>query len=668
MAYAALQHRAIDASGNLLTNVDIRVKREIAGQPLAVLYSDRDGNTQISNPTVGGFFADGKIRVHVIGGAYQVELLISGVVVDTFRYVAVGRGAEGDFGLGDAWVTPEMFGPVGTANDDAVVQAAIDSGKSVMILQNHQFVAGVTMTASFNGKKLCGVNDSTLFFSENAIPLLTLDSSGGEITRVTIESLGLLGDSDVTGEAGILLMGDEFIQDNSFLNLRFWNTDSGIKDVTAVSENNWNTYTNLKFQQTVERGLYFTKGSGTGNTITSCTFKTSVAGIQYGDGTEDVGDIIIAGCHFGGSGAGIKAIGGNSYGHLLSGGACQFDAGLTYSLDLEDMQRVSFAATNWGGGTDVRFVNCTSIDLQLSYVVTPTQVTANQNNYSPTDLAYAKALRVSTDASRQFTGLAKGWDGRNLRWINAGAQDQVLVDSSGSSSVGSRFYFGGQNITVRPGYHVDLVYDGANGVWQGSVALTPMTSAQLAALLTDETGSGAAVFGTSPTISAATLSGTTNLTGGQIAFPASQSASANANTLDDYEEFTFTPVFSFAAAGDWAGTYNIQLAFGTKVGNCVTYQIDVSFSAFTHTSASGNAQITGSPFTAAASPSVQRGGLRWNGITKTNYTEMTCGFSAGTATMIFTGSGSGQAASNIVAADMPTGGTPRLSCYGHYYV
>jgi len=37
------------------------------------------------------------------------------------------------------------------------------------------------------------------------------------------------------------------------------------------------------------------------------------------------------------------------------------------------------------------------------------------------------------------------------------------------------------------------------------------------------------------------ITGTMNLAGGQIKFPATQNSSADANTLDDYEEGTWTP-------------------------------------------------------------------------------------------------------------------------------
>ena len=58
---------------------------------------------------------------------------------------------------------------------------------------------------------------------------------------------------------------------------------------------------------------------------------------------------------------------------------------------------------------------------------------------------------------------------------------------------------------------------------------------------------------TSPTIATPTFTGqatipTINLTGGQITFPATQSASSDANTLDDYEEGNWTPRNSSATA------------------------------------------------------------------------------------------------------------------------
>lgn len=65
--------------------------------------------------------------------------------------------------------------------------------------------------------------------------------------------------------------------------------------------------------------------------------------------------------------------------------------------------------------------------------------------------------------------------------------------------------------------------------------------------------------------------GNIGLFGGQIKFPASQSASSDANTLDDYEEGTWTPTYG----GNSTYTSN-QYGIYTKIGNIVTVHFDVT--------------------------------------------------------------------------------------------
>src|SRR3990167_5810415 len=55
--------------------------------------------------------------------------------------------------------------------------------------------------------------------------------------------------------------------------------------------------------------------------------------------------------------------------------------------------------------------------------------------------------------------------------------------------------------------------------------------------------------------------------GGQIKFPGTQNASSNVNTLDDYEEGTWTPVLTFATAGDLSVAYSVQVGSYVKIGN-----------------------------------------------------------------------------------------------------
>ena len=80
--------------------------------------------------------------------------------------------------------------------------------------------------------------------------------------------------------------------------------------------------------------------------------------------------------------------------------------------------------------------------------------------------------------------------------------------------------------------------------------------------------------------------------GSGIQFPATQVASANANTLDDYEEGTFTPT-AFGATTAGTTTYNGQNGYYTKIGRQVTASLYVSYSSMTGT---GTLKIGGLPF------------------------------------------------------------------------
>jgi hypothetical protein len=78
-----------------------------------------------------------------------------------------------------------------------------------------------------------------------------------------------------------------------------------------------------------------------------------------------------------------------------------------------------------------------------------------------------------------------------------------------------------------------------------------------------------------------------------ITFPATQVASSDANTLDDYEEGTFTPtIVGSTSAG--TGTYTTNTGKYTKIGNFVTFQVYINWTAHTGT---GNMRIGNLPFT-----------------------------------------------------------------------
>jgi len=96
-----------------------------------------------------------------------------------------------------------------------------------------------------------------------------------------------------------------------------------------------------------------------------------------------------------------------------------------------------------------------------------------------------------------------------------------------------------------------------------------------------------------------TLTGLLNLGSiGQIKFPATQNASSDANTLDDYEEGTWTPSFT----GDGSNptiTYNTRLGTYVKIGRIVYFSF--RFYLTSKSGGSGNLFVSGLPFTIISS-------------------------------------------------------------------
>jgi hypothetical protein len=150
--------------------------------------------------------------------------------------------------------------------------------------------------------------------------------------------------------------------------------------------------------------------------------------------------------------------------------------------------------------------------------------------------------------------------------------------------------------------HVSGVLPVANGGTNASTAsITSFNN------ITGYTASGATgttstnlVFSTSATLTtpkATTTIGVGNATaaasGAGITFPATQSDSSDPNTLDDYEEGTWTPT----AKGDGGSanqTYSVQAGYYTKVGNQVTATFRIILTS-TGTP-SGSAIVGGLPF------------------------------------------------------------------------
>ncbi len=110
----------------------------------------------------------------------------------------------------------------------------------------------------------------------------------------------------------------------------------------------------------------------------------------------------------------------------------------------------------------------------------------------------------------------------------------------------------------------------------------------------------------------ALTAGSLVVTNGQVAFPVAQNASTDVNTLDDYEEGSWTPVIG-GSGGTSGQTYSTQIGRYIKVGKQVTvWGACVLTVKGTITT---NVQVQGLPFTSDAGTGLFAiGSVRWTSL------------------------------------------------------
>lgn len=132
--------------------------------------------------------------------------------------------------------------------------------------------------------------------------------------------------------------------------------------------------------------------------------------------------------------------------------------------------------------------------------------------------------------------------------------------------------------------------------------------------LTYNSTTGQFGISTTPTFSTVTLSG------GQLVFPATQNPSSNANTLDDYEEGTWSPTIAFggASSGVTYGAGNAGVY--VKIGRAIFLHFLLQLTS--KGVSTGNAAIGGLPF-AASTTAWTGGSVRYGGMNEPgNYATM----------------------------------------------
>ncbi|MFH1342847.1 MAG: hypothetical protein ABIL01_16840 [Pseudomonadota bacterium] len=91
--YARKNIGVLDDDGNVVDNITIEVRIEVAGQPLAALKANRDGSTPLANPYVATDGADAGF--YALTGTYQIRAYLGPSGAPTFeriwRYEDVGK-------------------------------------------------------------------------------------------------------------------------------------------------------------------------------------------------------------------------------------------------------------------------------------------------------------------------------------------------------------------------------------------------------------------------------------------------------------------------------------------------------------------------------------------------------------------------------------------------
>ena len=209
---------------------------------------------------------------------------------------------------------------------------------------------------------------------------------------------------------------------------------------------------------------------------------------------------------------------------------------------------------------------------------------------------------TSTINASTTAGIVTTADTSGVLALQTAGTTAVTVDASANVGIG----------TASPSYKLDVVRSG-NGVSarfsQGSF-FTYIYSGSAASYFSADTGALTSYGLTASTLQMSAGNGADQLvvsqtsvkpnvlldisgaSAGQIKFPATQNASSNANTLDDYEEGTWTPIDSSGAGltfTDNTGTY-------VKIGSLCYI---TGYLSFPSTASGANAIIGGLPFAAS---------------------------------------------------------------------
>lgn len=114
-------------------------------------------------------------------------------------------------------------------------------------------------------------------------------------------------------------------------------------------------------------------------------------------------------------------------------------------------------------------VKQTSVAFAFNSIISPAALAVSTNDYTPTGLAGANTLRLSSSADVNVTGLTGGASGRFLIVHNVGANTIVFTDEDPASTAANRFALPNSlGISLGPDASVMLQYDVTSARWRAA--------------------------------------------------------------------------------------------------------------------------------------------------------------------------------------------------------
>ena len=141
-----------------------------------------------------------------------------------------------------------------------------------------------------------------------------------------------------------------------------------------------------------------------------------------------------------------------------------------------DSIALTSTALTWNGVQVATITSPTLTDTSLAGaifetgILTPAQITADQNNYAPAGITTCSNVRLTSDTNgRHITGIsAGGTSGRTIRLINANpSANSILFDLESASSTAANRFAGntGSSISLSFGSAMTIWYDATSQRW-----------------------------------------------------------------------------------------------------------------------------------------------------------------------------------------------------------